>query len=177
MALAVPGCLSDCLRALRHMLVSEQRDHGEQSQQRRGSPLDRSLGPMPLSLKSQALTYFLKGGLHLPTPYEPGDDPLRIDTKIGAKKRLDPELSLRVSDQHPTQRHGGQARAVPNSGIRDGLYGAFLLAIPVGHRDSLPDSERIFSNDREVRQPLALEARSPSLTGASWRSWFVKGSI
>src|SRR3712207_6006620 len=108
MALAVPGRLSGCLYALRHMLVSEQRDHGEQSQQRRGSPLDRSLGPMPLSLKSQALTYFLKGGLHLPAPHKPADDLLRVGTKIGAKERLGPELSLRVSDQHPTQqRHGG----------------------------------------------------------------------
>src|SRR5215212_3691218 len=159
------------------MLVSEQRDHGEQSQQRRGSPLDRSLGPMPLSLKSQALTYFLKGGLHLPTPYEPGDDPLRIDTKIGAKKRLDPELSARVSDQHPTQRHGGQARAVPDSGIRDYLYQTLFFAVPVAHRDCPPDSGRIFGNDREVRQPLAFEARSSHLAGVAWWSRFVKSSI
>ena len=54
---------------------------------------------MPLSLKSQALTYFLKGALHLPAPHKPGDDPLRVGTKIGAKERLGPELSLGVSDQ------------------------------------------------------------------------------
>src|SRR5215211_3263523 len=176
-ALAVPSCLSDCLRVLGHMLVSEQRDHGEQSQQCRSSPLDCSLGPMPLSFKSQALTYFLKGGLHLPAPHKPGDDPLRVSsTKIGAKERLGPELSLGVSDQHPTQRHGGQARAVPNSGSRDGLYGAFLLAIPVGHRDGLPDSGRIFSNAREVRQPLTLEARPSHLAGVAWWSRLVRAA-
>src|SRR5215208_7358294 len=157
--------------------MSQQRDHREQGQQRRSAPPNSPFGPMPLSLESQALAYLLKGGLHLPTSHEPGYDALRVGTKIGAKERLGPELSLGVSDQHPTQRHSGQARAVPNSGIRDGLHGAFLLTIPGGHRDSLPDSERIFSNDREVRQPLTLEARSPSLSGASWRSWFVQGSI
>jgi hypothetical protein len=39
MAFAVPGCLSECLRALRHLLVSEQRDHREQSQQSAGALL------------------------------------------------------------------------------------------------------------------------------------------
>ena len=100
-ALAVPGCLSDCLHALRHMLVrqvGEQRDHG-QSQQRRGSPLDCSLGPIPLSFKSQASTYFLKGGLHPPASHKPGDDLLRVGTKIGAKERLGSELSFGVLDQ------------------------------------------------------------------------------
>jgi len=57
---------------------------------------------MPLGLKEQALRYFLKGSLHLPAHNKPGDDPLRVGTKIGAKKCLGSELSLGVSDHYPT---------------------------------------------------------------------------
>src|SRR5215207_3399811 len=101
MALTVPGRSSYCLRARRHMLVSKQCDHGEQSQQRRCDPPDRLLRPMPLGLKAQALAYFLEGRLHLPTSHEPIDDSLRVSAEIGAKERLGSELSLRVSDQNP----------------------------------------------------------------------------
>src|SRR5215207_8152500 len=176
-ALTVPGSSSYCLRALGHVLMSEQRDHREQSQQRRSGPLDRSLGPMPLRLQSQALAYFLEGRLHLPASDEPGNDPLRLGTKIGAEERLGPELCSGVSDEHPTQRHGGQARAVPNSGIGDHLYRTLPFAVPVAHRDGPPDGGRVFGNDREVRQPLTFEARSSHLAGVAWWSRFVKSGI
>ena len=43
--------------------------------------------------------------------------------------------------------------------------------------DGSSDSGRIFGNDREVRQPLAFEARSSHLPGVAWWSQFVKSSI
>jgi hypothetical protein len=73
-----------------------------------------SLRPMPLRLKSQALTYFLKGGLHLEAPHKPTNDQLWIGCEVGTKEGLGFKLLLWISDQHPTQRHGGQACAVPD---------------------------------------------------------------
>jgi hypothetical protein len=105
MARTVPGRLSYCLRARRHMLVSEQCDHAEQSQQRRCDPPDRLLRPMPLGLKAQALAYFLEGCLHLPTSHEPTDDPLRVGAEIGAKERLSSEPSA-CGSRIRTQRKG-----------------------------------------------------------------------
>jgi hypothetical protein len=140
--------------------------------------VNSSFGPMPLDLKSQALAYLLKVGLHLPSSHEPGDDALRLGTKISAKKRLGPELSLGVSDEHPTQGHGGQeARAVPNSGSRDHLYRTLFFAVPVAQRDGPPDGGRVFGDHREVRQPLTFEARSSHLAGVAWWSRFVKSGI
>jgi hypothetical protein len=132
---------------------------------------------MSLSLKSQALAYLLKGGFHLPAPHKPRDDPLWVGTKIGAKECLGPELCLGVSDQDPTQRHGRQSRAVPDSRVRDSLYGALLPAVPVGHRDGPPQRAGIFGYNREVGQPLAFEARSSHLMRAPWWGRFVKGGI
>src|SRR3712207_9457779 len=122
--------------------MSEQRDHREHGQQRRSGPPDCSLGPMPLSLESQALAHLLESGFHLPPSYKPADDPLGLRTEIGAKERLGPELCLGVSDQDPMQWHGGQARAVPNSGIREHLYQTLFFAVPVAQRDDPPDSGR-----------------------------------
>ena len=57
MALLVPGrSTGDDVLALGGLVaVGEERDHREQSQQRRGGPPDRLLRPMPLRLKAQAL--------------------------------------------------------------------------------------------------------------------------
>ena len=59
---------------------------------------------------------------------------------------------LGVSDEHPTQQHGGQeARAVPGCRVRDSLYSALLLAVPVVHRDGPPERGGILGYIREVR--------------------------
>jgi hypothetical protein len=89
---------------------------------------------------------------------------------IGAKERLGPELSVGVSDQNPTQWHGGQARGVPNSASREHLYPTVFFALPVAQRDGPPEGGRVFGDDREVRQPLTFEARSSHLAGVRWLS-------
>ena len=59
-------------------------------------------GPMPLSLESQALTYFLEGGFHLPAPHEPRDDPLGVRLQIGAEEGLGFEPFVGIADQNST---------------------------------------------------------------------------
>src|SRR3954447_18439558 len=88
---------------------------------RDGSP-DRFLRPMPLRLEDQALPGFLRGRFHLPTPGEPGDDLRRLRVEVGTKEGLGFEFASWITNQHPTQGHGGQLRAVPDRRARDDLY-------------------------------------------------------
>src|SRR5215212_6542095 len=76
MGLLVPGRSTNdhVLALVGHVSVGEERDHREQSQQRRGGPPDRHIRPMPLRLKAQALAHLLECALHLPASYEPRDD-------------------------------------------------------------------------------------------------------
>src|ERR671914_253020 len=80
------------------------------------------LRPLPLCREAQALTHRLKGGRWRPPPYKPRDDPLGLCAEVGAKERLSSELSMRITDQDPTHRHGGHARGVPEGGVRDHLH-------------------------------------------------------
>jgi hypothetical protein len=114
---------------------------------------------MPLGLKAQTLAHFLEGRLHLPASDKPRDDLSRLDGKVGAQQSLGFKLFLRVSDQHPTQRYGGQAGAVPNRRCRDHLDGALLATVPASDRDRFPLSFGIRRYDGEVRNSLAFEAR------------------
>src|SRR4029450_12460257 len=132
---------------------------------------------MPPCLKAQALAHFLEGGLHLPASNKPRDDLLWLGSEIGAKECLGLEPFLRVSNQHPTQRYGGQAGAVPDCRLTNDLYSALLFAIPVCHHDRLPHRGGVFSDNREVRQALTLKSGPSYLAGIAWRGWFVEGSI
>src|SRR5215208_7413920 len=132
---------------------------------------------MPPCLKAQTLAHFLESRFHLPASNEPQDDLLRLGGQIGAKECLGLELFERVSDQHPTQRYGGQDGGVPDCLLGDDLYGALLFAIPVCNHDRLPAGRGVFSDNREVRQALTLETGPSYLAGIPWRGWFVEGSI
>jgi hypothetical protein len=70
------------------------------------------------------------------------------------------ELSFRITDQNPAQRHSGQARAVPNRRCRDHLHGALLSTVPAGDRDRFPLGFGILCHNGEVRKSIAFEARS-----------------
>jgi hypothetical protein len=113
MALLVAGRSThdDVLALVGLVSVGEERDHREQSQQRRGGPPDRQFRPMPLPLKAQALADLLECALHLPASNKPRDDLLRLGGQIGAKECLGLELFLRVSDQS-TQRNGTAGKPV-----------------------------------------------------------------
>src|SRR5215210_1681307 len=132
---------------------------------------------MSLRLKTQALTYFLKSGFHLPAPHKPGDYLFRIGIEIGAQQSLGSELFLQVADQEPTQGHGGKSRAVPDGGIRDDLNRTFCATIPVGYRDRRPESGGIFGNYREVGQTLTFEAGPSYLLGVVSWSRLVESSV
>src|SRR5215210_2391059 len=87
MALVVPSRSANATFALRHVSVSEESDHREEPQQRRGGPLDRPFRPMPLGFEPEALAGLLECGLHLPAFHEPRDHPLRIGIEVGAQNR------------------------------------------------------------------------------------------
>src|SRR3982750_4961988 len=114
---------------------------------------------MLLSLESQAPSHLLESSFHLPAPDEPADDSPRFGAEVATQQGLGSEFASRVPDQPPAQGHGGQPRTVPDGGVRNHLYRAPLFAVPVGEHDRLPAGGRIFGNNREVRQPLTLEAR------------------
>src|SRR5918995_5538962 len=101
MALLVPSRSANSTFTLRHVSVSEERDHREEPQQRWSGPLDRPLQPMPLGFEPEALAGLLECSLHLPASYEPRDDPLRIGIEVRAQKSLGFELLLWVTDQNP----------------------------------------------------------------------------
>jgi hypothetical protein len=172
MCFVAPSRPADGARALwRHSSVGEERDQGEKAQQRRSGAPYCQLRPLPLRLESQPLTHLLKGGFHLPAPYEPRDDPLGIGAEIGAKERLSPELSFRITDQNSTQRHGRQARAVPQGGVRDHLHNTLLGAIPVGDYYGTPLRTRIFGHYGEGAVGFtAEESTTPSATSSRERS-------
>src|SRR5215213_7647724 len=132
---------------------------------------------MPPCLKAQTLAHFLEGRLHLPASNKPRDDLLRLGGEIGAKECLGLELFLRVSDQHPTQRYGGQAGGVPDCRLGDHLYSTLLFAIPVCNHDRLPAGRGVFSDNGEIGQTLSLELGPSYLARIPWRGWFVEGSI
>src|SRR5215208_399093 len=115
--------------------------------------------------------------LQLPAHDKPGEYLLRISFKVGTEEGLGFELLLRIAHQNPAQGYGEQARAVPHGRLGSDLDHALPAPIPVGDRDGLPNGGRIFGHHRKVGQPLALEARPPYLTWASWRGRFVKGGI
>src|SRR5215208_4321236 len=66
---------------------------------------------------------------------------------------------------------------MPHGSIRNYLYPALCATVPVGYRAGPPDGGRTFRDHREIRQPLALQARPSHLMGASWRGRLVEGSI
>src|SRR5215212_1843883 len=96
MALVVPSRSANATFALRHVSVSEESDHREEPQQRRGGPLDRPFRPMPLGFEPEALAGLLECGLHLPAFHEPRDHPLRIGIedilKVSREARLEASL-------------------------------------------------------------------------------------
>src|SRR5215210_3849790 len=177
MALVVPSRSANATFTLRHVSVSEKRDHREESQQRWGGPPDRPLRPMALGFEPEALAGLLERGLHLPAFHEPRDDPLRIGVEVRAQQSLGFELLLWVADQHPAHGNGGQARGVPYCRFRDDLHRALCAAIPVAHRDGPPGRLRVFDYLREVRKPRALETRPTHLSRIAGRSRLVECGV
>src|ERR671915_371886 len=91
------------------------------------SPTKLLFRPLPLGLEAKALADLLEGSLHLPAHNKPADDLLRLGSEVGAQQSLSLELLLRVTDQDPTQGHGGQTRAVPERRPRNDLSMVRLL--------------------------------------------------
>src|SRR5918994_2273571 len=177
MPLVVPGCLRENPHRLSHLAMCKQSDHREQSQQRRGGSPYRQLRPLSLGLESEMPAHLLKGHLKLPAHNKPADDLLWISVKVSTKESLGLELSLRITHQHPTNRHGEQARRILERCLRSDLDCAILAPVPVGNRDGFPEGGMIFGHLRKVGQAPALEARPPSLAWFAWGRRLVECGV
>src|SRR3712207_1824977 len=118
--------------------------------------------------------HLLEGDFQLPAHHKPTDDLLRISVKVGTQEGLGSELSLRVTDQNPTNRYSEQARGVPNGRRRSDLDHALFAPIPVSDCNGLPNCVRSLGYHRKVGQAITLEARSPSLPRTTHRGRLVE---
>jgi hypothetical protein len=86
MALLVPGRSANSVHVLiiSHLMVSQEGDHGEQTQSSAGAVLRMAFSEQSLGLEAQALTHLLKSSLQLPSPDKVRDDPLGICIELGA---------------------------------------------------------------------------------------------
>ncbi len=72
--------------------------------------------PLPLRLDAEVGSGFGEGDLDAPAAHEPGYDLCGILRRVGAKQRLRLEAMLEIADQHPPDRHDGQAAVPPDCG-------------------------------------------------------------
>ena len=133
-------------------------------------------GPMPLGLEPQALAGLLERSLHLPAFHEPRDDPLRIGIEVGAQKSLGFELPLgsRIS----TQRTGTAGKPVEyQTAVSETISTVRCEPLYQSLTEMGFHGFGIFGHRREVRQALALQARSAHLSRLARRSRLVEGGV
>ena len=82
------------------MLMSPERDEGEQAEQGGGGAGDGLIGPLALGFDAEVATDLGEGDLHAPAANEPAQDIEWICREIGAQKGLWAELILAVAHQH-----------------------------------------------------------------------------
>src|SRR5260221_6342734 len=117
--------------------MSKDRDQRKESEQCRGGTQDGKVGPLPLRLHAQMSADLMKSDFHLPSQNKPLQDGLGTSLLIGAQKRLGIELSLRISNEHPTDRDRWQSVVIPDSGFARQFDRTCGPAIP-SHGDARP---------------------------------------
>ena len=85
---------------------------------------------LPLRLDAEMGAHLLESDLDAPAAHEPGHNLHRVSRKVGAEQRLGLEAVLGIADQHPADRHDGQAAMTPHGGGRGDLDGVLTRAIP-----------------------------------------------
>ena len=74
------------------MLMSPERDEGEQAEQGEGGARDGLIGPLTLSFDAEMATDLGEGDLGAPAANKPAQDIERIGCEIGTQERLRAEL-------------------------------------------------------------------------------------
>src|SRR4051795_10680504 len=141
------------------MLLSPERDEGEQAEQGGGGARDGLIGPLALGLDAEMATDLGEGDLGAPAASKPAQDIEWIGGEIGAQERLRAELALAVAHQHVADRDV-MAGMRPDSGAADNLDLALGAAIPACNLQAVPSCVTARQLLRQVRQAAAEEART-----------------
>src|SRR4051794_37945652 len=140
------------------MLMSPERDEGEQAEQGGGGAGDGLIGPLALGLDAEVATDLGEGNLGAPATNEPAQDVERIGGEIGAQKRLRAELILAVAHQHIADRDV-MAGMRPDGGAADDLDLALGAAIPACNLQAMPACAAARQLLRQVRQAATDNTR------------------
>src|SRR4051794_10601919 len=119
------------------MLISPERDEGEQAEQGGGGARDGLIGPLALGLDAEVTTDLGEGDLHAPAADEPAQDIERIGGEIGAQEGLRAELILAVAHQYVADRDV-MAGMRPDGRAADDLDLALCAAIPACNLQAVP---------------------------------------
>src|SRR5215475_3924841 len=168
--LFVPGGGANWLDLGLDQSVSHQRNHREQSEQRRRRPSNRKIVPLPLRLYSQMRPRFFESHFHPPASHEPSQNLRRRMIEIGRQQRLRLKLTHRITDQHPTDRDWHIPTAIPDCGLGIDFDFALLPAVPMIDLDLRPLRFRIVEYLLWRRAARAFHSWASSLPGFSfWR--------
>src|SRR3954449_5096519 len=141
------------------MLMSPERDEGEQAEQGGGGAGDGLIGPLTLGLDAEVAADLGEGDLHAPAANEPAQDIKRIGCEIGAQEGLRAELILAIAHQHVADRDV-VAWMRPNGGAADDLNLALCAAIPACDLQAVPPCVTARQLLRQVRQAATEDART-----------------
>src|SRR4051794_35072276 len=141
------------------MLMSPERDEGEQAEQGGGGAGDGLIGPLALGLDAEVAADLGEGDLHAPAANEPAQDVERIGCEIGAQEGLRAELILAIAHQHVADRDV-VAGMRPNGGAADDLDLALCAAIPACNLQAVPSCAAIRQLLRQARQAAPDDART-----------------
>src|SRR3954447_24703617 len=141
------------------MLMSPERDEGEQAEQGGGGSGDGLIGPLALGLDAEVATDLGEGDLGTPATRKPAQDIEWIGREIGAQEGLRAELVLAVAHQHVADRDV-VAGMRPDGGAADDLDLALGAAIPARDLQAVPAYVRARQLLQQVRQAATEDART-----------------
>src|SRR3954451_17006540 len=141
------------------MLMSPERDEGEQAEQGRGGASDSLIGPLALGLDAEVAADLGEGDLHAPAANEPAQDIEWIGGEIGAQEGLRAELILAVAHQHVADRNV-VAGMRPDGRAADDLDLRLCAAIPACNLQTTPARAAARQLLRQARQAATEDART-----------------
>src|SRR5215217_6751445 len=151
------------------MLISPERDEGEQAEQGGGGAGDSLIGPLALGFGTEMATNLGEGHLGAPAANKPAQDIARIGREIGAQEGLWAELILAVAHQHIADRDV-VAGMRPDGGTADDLDLALGAAIPACNLQAVPACATARQLLRQARQTATDDARPADPRSARrWR--------
>lgn len=129
--LFIPGGSANRLDLGLNQPVSHQRDHREQSEERRRRSSNRQIASLALSFYFQMNPRLYEGHFHSPAPNEPTQDLQRRMIEIGRQQGLRFTLTRRIADQHPTNWDRHISTTIPDCRLGIDFDFTPLSAVPV----------------------------------------------